>query len=141
MNTLHTLGRWVFAVPFLVFGALHLLNSGQMAGFVPSFFPGNPAMWVVITGIVFIVSALGVALHKFEKEAALLISFQLLVFVLTIWLPQILAGNQAAMSGLLKDTALLGAALAFAGLAAHEKNHMQETSAPAPSTPSTTPGA
>lgn len=136
MNTLHTAGRWIFAIPFFVFGALHLLNSGQMAGFVPPLFPGNPSIWVIVTGIVFITAALGVALHKFEREAALLIAFQLLVFILTIWVPQLLGGNQQAMSGLLKDTALMGAALAFAGLAMQEKKHMQM-----PNTPPAAPNA
>ena len=123
MNTVHTVGRWLFAVPFFLFGLMHLMNSGQMAGFVPEFFPGNPAFWVIVTGIVFIVASIGVAIHKYEKEAAFLLAFQLIVFVLTIWLPQVLGGSQQAISGLLKDTMLAGAALAFAGLAMKEKAH------------------
>jgi hypothetical protein len=36
-------GRIIFALPFLFFGAGHLMNAPQMAGMVPAFIPGGHA--------------------------------------------------------------------------------------------------
>jgi len=124
MNKLHTIGRWMFVIPFIIFGVFHLTSPGQLAPLVPSFFPGSGSFWVVVTGIIFIAAAVGIAFHKYEKEASILLGLQLVIFALTVWAPQI-SGESAAFAfpNLLKDTMLAGAAFAFAGLAAKERKH------------------
>jgi len=119
---LATAGRWIFAVPFVVFGLFHLFNSGQMAGLVPPYFPGSGAFWVVVTGIIFLLSAASILFNRYAKEGALLLAFQLLVFILLVWLPQMSnpEAAQFATVSLLKDAALLGGALTYAGMAAHK---------------------
>ena len=89
MKNISLVGRVIYGVVFLVFGAFHLMQAQAMAGFVPSFFPGSGAMWVVLTGIVFVLAGLALLANKWVKEAGLLIALQLLVFILAIWLPQL----------------------------------------------------
>ena len=118
MNILTTTGaRLLYAVPMAIFGIFHFMNASAMSGYVPSFLPGG-VLWVYLTGLALILAAISIIIQKKARLAALLLAIMLIVFVLTIWLPQLGGENgQTAMSMLLKDTALAGAALAFAGLA------------------------
>ncbi len=35
MNAILNLGKWLYAVPFLIFGAFHFMNAKAMAGMTP----------------------------------------------------------------------------------------------------------
>lgn len=109
--------RVLFALPFFVFGALHFMNAERMKGLVPAYFPGD-IIWVYITGILFILSALSFTINKYAKAGGYLLAFVLLVFILTIHLPALMAGNQVALGGLLKDFALMAAAMFIANFSA-----------------------
>ncbi|NBC19418.1 MAG: DoxX family membrane protein [Bacteroidetes bacterium] len=105
------LGRILFALPFAVFGILHFMNASAMAGMVP--LPGG-VFWVYLTGVALIAAAVSMLIGKYARLAALLLGVMLFIFVLSIHLPDLLGGNQQAMSNLLKDFALGGAAWALA---------------------------
>ena len=90
MNALGKLGRPLFAVVFAIFGLLHL----AMVAAAISLFTGRQ-----------------------EKLAAALLGVLLLIFAVTIQLPQVIGGNQMAMPSLLKDIALAGAAFFFSAQA------------------------
>jgi putative oxidoreductase len=119
MKTVTTIvARLLYAIPFFVFGSFHILKANAMAGMVPSFFPGG-VLWVYITGLGFILAAISIIIQVQTRLACLLLAAELLIFVLAIHLPNLLGGGpmaQMSMGGLLKDTALAGAALAFAGI-------------------------
>lgn len=110
--------RVLFALPFMFFGALHFMNAEQMKGLVPSYFPGGGDIWVYITGIIFILTAVAFIINKYAKVAGYLLAFVLLVFILTIHIPALISGNQMAMSGLLKDFALMAASMFIANFSA-----------------------
>ncbi|MFM1912601.1 MAG: hypothetical protein RIR51_439 [Bacteroidota bacterium] len=40
MKNLSMLGKYLFPIPFAVFGVLHLMNADAMAGMVPAYLPG-----------------------------------------------------------------------------------------------------
>ena len=112
-----SVARVLFAIPIFVFGLFHFMNAQQMTGMVPV--PGG-VFWVYLTGVALIAAAIAIALDKLAKLASLLLALLLLLFVLTIHLPGVIkAADDAAMatsmSGLLKDFALMAAALFFAG--------------------------
>ena len=93
------------------------MNASGMFGMVPSFIPGG-VIWIYITGLALILAAVSIIIQKKDRLAAMLLAAMLIIFVLTMWLPGLGGDNgQTAMSMLLKDTALAGAALMFAGLA------------------------
>jgi uncharacterized membrane protein len=105
----------MFAVPFAIFGMMHFMAAGDMAGMVPAWVPGG-VFWVYVIGLALIAATVSLITKKHIYLASLLLAFLLIVFVLTIHLPSVMGGNQMAMSSLLKDTALAGAALLIAGL-------------------------
>jgi len=112
MNQILSLGllRVIFAIPFAVFGIMHLMAADKMQGMVPSYIPGG-VIWVYITGVLLILGAASFILSKSAQLGGYILGGLMLIFVLTIHLPAVLGGDQTAMGGLLKDTALMAAAL------------------------------
>jgi uncharacterized membrane protein len=111
MNAILNLGKWLFAVPFLVFGVFHFLGAKDMAGMAP--FGGE--IMVYITGAALVAAAVSMFIGKYDKLATVLLALMLILFIVFIHGPA--AGdssNQSAMPSLLKDLALAGAALLYA---------------------------
>ncbi len=102
--------RVLFAIPFAIFGFMHFMFADKMQGLVPNYVPGG-IIWVYIIGALLILAAIALIINKFAKAASYLLGFLLLGFILTIHLPAIMAGDQAAMSSLLKDFSLMAAAM------------------------------
>lgn len=109
---MNIVGRILFGLPLLVFGLLHFMSAQMMAGMVPAFIPGG-ILWVYITGVALILAALAILSNRLSALASLLLGILLLSFALTIHLPMLMGGDMNAMSNLLKDTALAGAAFFF----------------------------
>lgn len=108
-----TIGRYLFALTFLVFGVLHFMNAEAMAGMVP--IPGG-VIWIYITGVAHILAAVSIIIEKYTRLACLLLALMLLIFILSIHLPALLGGDMNAMSQLLKDMGLAGGALILGSL-------------------------
>lgn len=113
MSNLNNIGRYLFAVPFGLFGIMHLAMGGDMAGMVPGWLPGG-VFWVYLTGLALIAAAVSFVIQKHTFLAGVLTAVLMLVFVLTVHLPGLMGGNSMAMSGLLKDLGLAGGALMLA---------------------------
>lgn len=115
MDALPTVGKFLFAIPMAVFGILHFMAAGDMAGMVPSFVPGG-VIWVYITGVALIAAAVAIIANKQAVLATQLLGVMLLIFALSIHLMALVGGDQAAMASLLKDTALAGGAFVLSGV-------------------------
>lgn len=117
MKNLGMLGKILFCIPFLAFGIMHLMSGSQMAGMVPSYFPGGVA-WIYITGLAQILAVVSILSGKQAKLACTLLAVMLLIFVLTVHLPGLSNADammkQMSMGSLLKDLGLAGAALMLA---------------------------
>lgn len=108
-----TVGRYLFALPFGIFGLMHLMSANDMAVMVPAYVPGG-VIWVYLTGIALIAAAVSFIIQKKVFLAAILTAVLMLVFVLTIHLPGLIGGNMMAMASVLKDLGLAGGALLLA---------------------------
>jgi uncharacterized membrane protein YphA (DoxX/SURF4 family) len=106
--------RILFAIPFAIFGLLHVTNADKMAGYVP--IPGG-AFWVYLTGAAMISAAISIITGNLTKIACLSLASLLFVFIVTEQIPGLMdpARAQMAMGGLLKDTGLMAGALLLAG--------------------------
>ena len=113
MKALSGLGRFIYAIPFILFGAFHFMNAASMAGMVPSFLPFAD-FWVYLTGIALIAAGVAIIINKYARTATLLLALMLLIFILTIHVPNM--SNSQSMAALLKDMALMGAALTYSGI-------------------------
>jgi putative oxidoreductase len=117
MNAFLSLGRWFFALPFSLFGLLHLLEGETMAQLVvPSYLPFK-VFWVYFTGIGLIAAAISMLLGKLDKLATTLLAIFLLLMVFMLHIPNAMSGGEAArlaLSTLLKDISLAGGAMMYA---------------------------
>jgi putative oxidoreductase len=104
------LARWLFAVPFGMFGLMHFAFGSQMAGMVPV--PGG-LFWVYLTGVALVAAAVSVVTGKLTRVAGPLLALMLLGFVALIHGPGLMneATMQMSMTSMLKDLALAGGAL------------------------------
>lgn len=113
-----TISRYLFAIPFLIFGLIQLIMAGNMVSMVPEFIPGG-IFWVYATGLGFIGAALSILLQKMVKPATLLLGIMLIIFAFSVWFPQTMSSDQmtmqVGMTNFLKDLALAGAALFISG--------------------------
>ena len=114
MNSIIGLGKYIFAVPFLIFGSMHFMYADMMAGMAP-----GGSIMVYISGLTMILAAISIFIGKLDKLACVLLAVQLLLYILLVHAPGL--GDEAtmntSMSGLLKDLGLLGGALMAASQA------------------------
>jgi len=120
MDALPKVGRYLYAIPMAVFGLLHFMNGSMMAGMVP--IPGG-VVWVYIVGVALIAAAVSILTGKHAVLATRLLGLMLLIFAVSIHLMGVMGGGDgmpAAMTMLLKDTALAGGAFILSGVLAAE---------------------
>lgn len=115
-------GKYLFAIPFVVFGVFHFMNASGMAGMVP--IPGGE-IWVYVTGIALIAAGVAILIGRMDKMAAFLLGILMLVFVFSLHVPGIInaadeMARQNSMSGLLKDLALAGGAWIYGSRASRD---------------------
>lgn len=105
-------GRLAYALPFAVFGLMHLGAAPQLAPVVPDFVGGG-VFWVYFTGVAMLAAVVGIAFNTLLVPACLGLALLLAVFVLTIHVPALVGGAplQPTLTNLLKDIALAGGAL------------------------------
>ena len=113
MDKISSIGKFMFAIPMVIFGLFHFINAKAMVGMVP--IPGG-VFWIYLTGLALILSAVSIIIRKYDDLASFLLAVLLLTFVATIHLPGVLSGGEMAqmfMTNLLKDLALAGGALIY----------------------------
>jgi putative oxidoreductase len=124
MQSLNSLGRWLFILPSSIFGLLHFMNAEGMADtVVPSYIPAKE-IFVYLTGLALIAASVAMATGKKDQLAAILLAGFLLVVVLTVHVPNAMdpSKGQMAITLMMKDIALIGAALMFAHYVAQDKS-------------------
>lgn len=107
------IGKYLYAIPMVIFGLFHFLNASAMAGMVP--IPGG-IFWIYFTGLSLMLAGVSIIIQKLDEWSSFLLAVLLLVFVLSIHLPGVLAGGEMAqmhLTNLLKDLALAGGALIY----------------------------
>ncbi len=113
-----TLGRVLYAIPFIIFGIIHFAFGRNMAGMVPAWVPGG-VIWVYLTALFMIAAGVAIIVGRYASLACKLLALLLLIYIVTIHIPGLSHPDKMVMmtslSSLLKDTALMGAALSYAG--------------------------
>lgn len=110
MNRIANFGRYLFAIPMVIFGVFHFVNTRTLQNVVPSFIPGQ-TFWVYLTGAALIAAGISILIKKQIQLISNLLALMLLVFALFVHLPLAMEGDQLASSSFLKDIALAGGAL------------------------------
>ncbi|MEZ4986550.1 MAG: hypothetical protein R2795_16195 [Saprospiraceae bacterium] len=118
MNALLGLGKYLFAIPFAIFGLFHFMGADGMAGMVPV--PGG-VVWVYLTGIGLLAATVAILIGKMDKLATFLLGIMMLSFALLIHFKGFMSQDPAASASFLKDIALAGASWLYAGHLSKDK--------------------
>ncbi len=110
MNLIATVGRFLFAIPMIIFGVFHFVNTRTLQNVVPSFIPGQ-TFWVYLTGAALIAAGLSIIIKKQVQLTSNLLALMLLVFAFFVHFPLALEGDQLAASSFLKDITIAGGAI------------------------------
>ncbi len=133
MKHYHIVSRiaiYLLSVVLIIFGAFHFKYPYDLLVYVPDFLLGG-IRWAYVVGTAFILVGLSFMTNQYVKFTSYLLAGLLIIFILTIHLPNALnAGapemRQWAWINLLKDTAIVGFALHIAAGAHHQHLHFEE---------------
>jgi putative oxidoreductase len=123
MKNITTIGRVLFALPFIIFGINHFLMMDYYVGMLTSFVPLG-AYTIIITGILLIAAGVSILTKKYVVQATVLLAVLLLIFILTIHIPHLMAGvkdKTITLIALLKDISLMGGSIMIAGIYSDSK--------------------
>jgi len=123
MNSLTTIGRILFALPFALFGINHFVMMDFYTGMLTSFIPFGGYM-IILTGVLLIGTSLSIILKKFIRFSTFTLAALLLLFITTIHIPHLFQeefDQKLTLITMLKDISLLGGALMIGG-ACREKS-------------------
>jgi len=117
--TLFRIGLVLYALVIGFFGVNHFLNGTGFQNTIPSFLPYH-IFWVYLTGLALIAAAISFLTGKYTRLAGIYLFIYLIIIVLTIHLPAVIRSEGSpiisiALTNLVKDTGLAGAALMIAG--------------------------
>ena len=112
MKAIIGLGKYLYAIPMLMFGANHFMKADMMADYAP--FGGK--IMVYVTGVALLAAGISIIIGKYDKLACVLLALLLIIIVLSMHLPSVMnAADEMArmqpMTDLLKDIGLAGGAL------------------------------
>ncbi|MEQ1800127.1 MAG: hypothetical protein ABL872_19380 [Lacibacter sp.] len=121
---------YLLSVVLIIFGIFHFKYPYDLLVYVPDFLLGG-IRWAYVVGGAFILVGISFMTNRYVKFTSYLLAGLLIIFILTIHLPNALnAGapemRQWALIHLLKDAAIVGFALHIAAGAHHQHLHFEE---------------
>lgn len=134
MKHYHIIARlsiYLLSLVMIAFGLMYFRHPHDLINYIPAFVPGG-IIWVYFVGVAFILVGISFLTNTLVKVTGYLLAALLIIFILTIHLPNYLnAGDremkQLALINLLKDTAIACFALYISAGAHHQKLHMEES--------------
>ena len=126
MKNVTTLGRILFAIPFVLFGINHFLMTDYYLGMLTSFVPLG-AYTIILTGIMLIAAGVSIISKKFVKLSTIMLAILLFIFIITIHIPHLFKDVDKTITiiALLKDISLMGGSLMIAGIYSEEEGIMK----------------
>ncbi len=133
MKHYHIVSRiaiYLLSVVLIIFGIFHFKYPYDLLVYVPDFLLGG-IRWAYVVGGAFILVGISFMTNRYVKLTSYLLAGLLIIFILTIHVPNALnAGapemRQWALINILKDTAIVGFALHIAAGAHHQHLHFEE---------------
>ena len=130
MKKITTIGRILFAIPFLLFGINHFLMTDYYVGMLTSFIPLG-AYTIILTGLMLIATSISIITKKFVKFSTFMLAGLLFIFIVTIHIPHLISESDKTVTiiTLLKDISLMGGSLMIAGIYSEEEESIKESPA------------
>ena len=134
MKHYHIISRiaiYLLSIVLILFGIFHFIYPRDLLVYVPLSLVGG-IKWAYVVGGAFILVGLSFLTNQFVKITSYLLVLMLIIFILTIHVPNYMqAGDrdmrQLALINILKDTAIMGFALHIAAGAHHQHFHLENS--------------
>ena len=134
MKHYHIVSRvaiYMLSIVLIIFGIFHFMYPYDLLVYVPDFLPGG-IRWAYVIGAAFILVGISFISNQYVKFTSYLLAILLVIFILTIHVPNALnAGapemRQWALINVLKDTAIVGFALHIGAGAHHQHLHFEDS--------------
>lgn len=114
--SLENLGKFIFAMPWLVFGIQHFMYAGFLENLVPAYMPYR-IFWVYLAGVGMFAAGVSLLINVKSPLAALCLGIMLACFILQLHVPLIysdLSNNQNWMRGI-QDLSIASVAFMLSG--------------------------
>lgn len=121
MRHITSLGKYLFAIPLIIYGFLHLIKAQVLT--VSMSLPGG-IIWTYLIGLTMLLAGVAILIGRKDSVAAFLLGVLLLIYALVVHLPNLIDTNFADpvhAGNLLKDIAIAGAALVYSKSAARDR--------------------
>ncbi|MFO7573560.1 MAG: hypothetical protein R6W67_00180 [Bacteroidales bacterium] len=127
MKKLTMIGRFLFAIPFAIFGINHFLMLDYYMGMLTSFILPLGVYMVFLTGLLMIGISISIMTRWYVKQAAYVLAGLLFLFIVTIHIPHLLIEEAKTiyLITLLKDISLMGGSLMIAGICGEKGSEMR----------------
>lgn len=104
------------AIPMAVFGSQHFTAAQGVSSIVPAWIPFK-LFWAILVGVALEAAALSIATKIYAQLAATLFAAMMIIFILTMHIPNIMAQKNVLFAGIgFRDLTFCGGALAFAAI-------------------------
>ena len=114
-NGLAKAGRYIYAIPFIVFGLQHFQYEKFLVGLVPAWMPAHLFL-IRLTGAAMIAAGLVMTLNLWGRAAAIGLAIMFLIFVAALHVPRAVTAlhNHDELTSLFVAVAFCGASLILA---------------------------
>jgi putative oxidoreductase len=124
MKNYSTIGRILYALPFIFFGVSHFVKVDWFDATYTSFIPLGP-FTILLTGVMLIAAGISIITKKYIKLSTTLLAILLLIFILTIHIPHLINETDDthfmfSLMLMVKDISLMGGSLMIAGMYSEE---------------------
>lgn len=134
MKHYHIISRiaiYMLSIVLIIFGIFHFMYPHDLMVYVPASLIGG-IVWAYIVGGAFILVGISFLTNQYVKFTGYLLAAMLIIFILTIHVPNYLdAGDkemrQLALISILKDLAITGFAMHIAAGAHHQHFHLEDS--------------
>jgi putative oxidoreductase len=121
MNKVTVIGKYLFAIPFVIFGIMYLINAEAMTTFISM--AGN-IVWIYIAGLVMLMAGVTILIGKKDAVATFLLGIMFIIFACFVDLPALIeqGNNETITTLLLRDLIIAGAAFVYCRSAAKDRS-------------------
>ena|SRR5688572_9149310 len=121
MNSVTVIGRYLFAIPFVIFGFIYLIKAETLTQVIEQ---TGSIVWVYVAGLIMLFAGVAILIRKKDAVASFLLGLLFLVFALLFDMQVAITQNFAdplSTSQLLKDLIIAGAAFVYCRSAAKDR--------------------